>query len=80
MQYLSLLVSMKPPSLMYRKAVRVRVEIVQGRKECGLMKLFLMADSPIAVTTTVALTEIWFLLRGAGNTQTSPSAVVKEIA
>lgn len=80
MRYLSLSVSMKPPSLMYRKAVPVRVEMVQGRKECGLMKLFLMANSPIAVTTTVALMEIRFLLRGAGDTRTSPSAVVKEIA
>lgn len=81
MRYLSLLVSMKPPSLMYRKAVPVSMETVQGTKEYGLMKLFLMASSPIAVTIIVALTEmIHFLLRGADDTRTSPSAVVKGIA
>lgn len=80
MQYLSLLVSMKPPSLMCRKAVPVSMETVQGTKEYGLMKLCLMANSPIAVTIIVALIEICFLLRDADHTRTSPSAVVKEIA
>lgn len=71
---------MKPPLLMCRKAVLVSMETVQGTKEYGLMKLFLMANSPLVVTVTVALIEIHFLLRGADNTRTSPSAVVKEIA
>lgn len=80
MQYLSPLVSMKPPSLTYGKAVAVSMETVQGKKEYGLMKPLLVANSPIAVTVTVALIEMWFLLRGADNTRTSPSAAVKEIA
>lgn len=80
MQYLSLLVSMKPPSSMCGKAVPVSMETAQGTKEYGLMKLFLMANSPIAGTIIVALIKIHFLLRGADDTRTSPSAVVKEIA
>ena len=80
MRYLSLLVSMKPPLLMCRKAVAVSMETVQATKEYGLMKIFLMASSPIAVTIIVALIEIHFLLRDADDTGTSPSAVVKEIA
>lgn len=80
MQYLSLLVSMKPSPSMCRKAVPVGMGTVQGTKEYGLMKPSLMANSPIAVTVIVALIEICFLLRGADNTGTSPSAAVKEIA
>lgn len=80
MQYLSLLVSMKPPLLLCRRAVPVSMETVQSTEEYGLRKLFLMANSPIAVTIVVALIEIYFILRGADNTRTSPSAAVKEIA
>lgn len=80
MQYLSLLVSMKPPLLMYRKAVPVRMETTQSPRECGLMKPFLMSNSPIAVTAVAATAERCFLLKSAGSTRTSPSAVAKEIA
>lgn len=79
MQYLSLLVSMKPPWLMCKKAVPASTETARGTKEYGLMKLFMMARHPIAVTITVALIEIRFLLRSADNNRISPSAVVKGI-
>lgn len=80
MPYLSPLVSMKLPLLMCSKAVPASMETAQGTKEYGLMKLLLTANSPIAVTITVALTETRFPQSSAGNTRTNPSAVVKEIA
>lgn len=79
MPYLNLLVSMKLPLSMCSKAVPASMETAQGTKEYGLMRL-LTANSPIAVTITVALTETRFPQRTAGNTRTNPSAVVKEIA